>query len=181
MTEDSEHDEKGRHVHSRLRLMGLVLAAGAVVYSGNVAGASGQQQVLHGTFSETATGAGLGYSISGSAKMTVSADATAVKVNVAGLDPAKHYSSHLHDGTCAAGGGGHYMHDTSGEVTPPNEIWLSTSADPLGGIDSNPGGVAHGNGTSEWAARLTSSSLPNARSVIVHEPGGARIACADLT
>jgi hypothetical protein len=132
---------------------------------------------LHGTFNETAAGLSLGYDIHGSAKMTLTPDGTAVKINVAGLDPTKTYGSHLHNGTCADGGGGHYQEFEGGSTTPPNELWLTTSGTVL---QSNKGGVAHGAGSAAWVARTTSTTQTNARSVIVHEPGGARIACANL-
>lgn len=152
----------------------------STVFTATAAGAT-PRSTLHGTFHETATGAapGLGYDIHGSAKMTLAADGTAVKVNVAGLDPTKTYGSHLHNGSCADGGGGHYQ-DVVGAtpdlVIPPNELWVTTSGTVL---ESNKGGVAHGAGTATWVAR-TSSTETNARSVVIHEPGGARIACADL-
>ena len=159
----------------------MTVAIAAVGLSAT-AGAAADHESLHGTFAETAAGAGLGYDIAGSAMMTVSTDATEVTVNIAGLDPAKHYGSHLHNGTCASGGGGHYQDVAGAGTTPPNELWLSTSSNPVGGLDPNPGGVAHASGSAPWAARLTSTTLANARSIIVHEPGsGARIACADLT
>jgi hypothetical protein len=132
---------------------------------------------FHGVFAETSAGSTAGYDIHGSAKMTIGAAGTVVRVNVAGLDPAKVYGSHLHNGTCASGGGGHYQHLAGGPVVPPNELWLSTSG---AGLVPNPGGVAHGAGSATWMARVSSTST-NARSVIVHEPvSGARIACADL-
>jgi hypothetical protein len=130
----------------------------------------------HGVFAETATGASLGYDLHGSAMMTSGTDGTTVTVNVAGLDPAKVYGSHLHNGTCASGGGGHYQDVEGGGTTPPNELWLTTSGS---GLVPNPGGVAHGSGSATWQAR-TSGDMTLARSVVVHEPGGARIACADL-
>jgi hypothetical protein len=131
----------------------------------------------HGVFNETPTGSALGYDINGSVKMTVSDKGTVVKVNVAGLDPAKDYGSHLHNGTCAAGGGGHYQDAEGGAITPPNELWLATSGSV---VEPNPGGVAHAYGSAAWQARTSSTTLTNALSVVVHEPGGARIACADL-
>ncbi|MEO6628514.1 MAG: hypothetical protein ABIP03_08070 [Aquihabitans sp.] len=131
----------------------------------------------HGTFSETTAGADLGYDIHGSAKMTLTAGGTEVKVNVAGLDPAKTYGSHLHNGTCASGGGGHYQNLEGGATTPPNELWVTTSGTAL---QTNNGSVAHGAGSAAWVARTTSTTQTNARSVVVHEPGGVRIACADL-
>lgn len=133
---------------------------------------------FHGTFNETQAGADLGYDIHGSAKMTISTSGTVVKVNVAGLDPAKNYGSHLHNGTCLSGGGGHYQDVVvGGAITPPNELWLTTSGAIL---QSNPGGVAHATGSATWEARTSSATATNARSVVVHEPGGTRIACADL-
>jgi hypothetical protein len=64
---------------------------------------------------------------------------------------------------------------------PPNEIWLSSTADPLAGITSNRRGVSRGEGSSDWIAR------PDAQSVVIHaiEPGGTpaggiKVACADL-
>jgi hypothetical protein len=129
-------------------------------------------------FHETAVGAGLGYDIHGSAKMTIGSSDTVVKINVSGLDPSKTYGSHLHNGTCASGGGGHYQDTAGGETVPPNELWLANDGLTL---RSNPGGVAHATGQASWVAR-TSAPAPttNARSVVVHEPGGARIACVDL-
>lgn len=145
------------------------------------AGAAASHQNLHGTFRETTAGAGLGYDIAGSAKLTVGSDSTAAKVNVSGLDPAKHYGSHVHNQPCAAGGGGgHYQNVEGGATTPPNELWLSSSDNSVT-LDPNRGGVAHGRGSAPWAARLSSTTQTNARSIVVHEPGtGTRIACADL-
>lgn len=131
---------------------------------------------FHGVFTETATGAASGYDIHGSVAMRIDSDGTAVTVNVSGLDPDKVYGSHLHNGTCASGGGGHYQNVEGGSRIPPNELWISTSGD---GLVPNPGGVAHGVGAATWMARVSSAST-NARSVVVHAPGGARIACADL-
>lgn len=132
---------------------------------------------FHGVFTEMSAGAAAGYDIHGSVAMTIGSAGTRVEVNVAGLDPAKAYGSHLHNGSCASGGGGHYQDVEGGAVVPPNELWLSTNGSVL---VPNAGGVAHGAGSATWIARV-SGAATNARSVIVHEPGsGARIACADL-
>lgn len=175
---------RGRQdLRARLRVAGCTLAATSLLLTAAPAGA-GEHQNLHGTFTETATGAGLLYDITGSAKLTVGADWTTAKVNIAGLDPSKTYGSHVHNGTCASGGGGHYQDVVSTTlVTPPNELWLSSSEDPRGRLEPNRGGVAHGRGAAAWAARLTSTTQTNARSIVVHEPvdGGPRIACADLS
>jgi hypothetical protein len=149
----------------------LLVSAGAATAGGHSS--------YHGVFHETGVGAGLGYDIHGSAKMTIGPSSTTVKINVSGLDPAKTYGSHLHNGTCATGGGGHYQDIAGGQIVPPNELWLTNSGTSL---RSNRGGVAHATGSAPWIAR-TSATAPttNARSVVVHEPGGARIACADLS
>jgi len=174
-------DVKEARGRSRLRLAAIALAAGSLLVSSAPVGAGGHQN-LHGSFTETPAGAGRGYDIAGSAKLTVGPDWSAAKVNVVGLDPVKAYGSHLHNGTCAAGGGGHYQDAEGGSTVPPNELWLSSSSAANGPLAPNPGGVAHGKGSATWAARLDSTTQTNARSIIVHEPGsGARIACADLT
>jgi hypothetical protein len=153
-----------------------VLAAGLGVAGAASAGAEPAAS-FHGVFNETSTGSTAGYDIHGSAKMTIGPSGTVVELNVSGLDPDKAYGSHLHNGTCASGGGGHYQDVEGGGVVPPNELWLSSGG---AGLVPNRGGVSHGAGSATWAARV-SSGMSNARSVVVHEPGsGARIACADL-
>jgi hypothetical protein len=163
-------------MHHPSALLGAAALAVAALASGGVATA-GDHASYHGVFTETSTGSGLGYDLHGSAKMTVGSDGTVVTISVAGLDPVKDYGSHLHNGACASGGGGHYQDVEGGGTTPPNELWLTTSGAIL---EPNPGGVAHGSGSATWQAR-TSGEMTLARSVVVHEPGGARIACADLT
>ncbi len=154
-----------------------VLAVAAALAMSTAPAGAGARTSFHGVFRETSAGSLAGYDIHGSVKMTISSSRTSVKVSVVGLDPGKEYGSHLHNGTCASGGGGHYQ-DVEGEATvPPNELWLSSGAS---GLTPNRGGVAHGNGSAPWAARIASEST-NAKSVVVHEPGsGVRIACADL-
>lgn len=154
-----------------------VIAATMTMGGATPAGAGGAVS-LHGVFSETSAGSSSGYDVHGSAKMTIGPSGTVVRVNVSGLDPDKVYGSHLHNGTCASGGGGHYQDVEGGAVVPPNELWLNSGRF---GLVPNPGGVAHGAGAAVWQARVTSTAT-NARSVVVHEPGtGTRIACADLS
>jgi hypothetical protein len=161
---------------TRKGVAGLLVVATLTLGAASTASAAHAAR-YHGTFNETEAGADLGYDIHGSAKMTINTSGTVVKVNVAGLDPAKDYGSHLHNGTCASGGGGHYQDIEGGATARPNELWLTTSGSIL---ESNRGGVAHATGSATWEARTSSTSQTNARSVVVHEPGGARIACADL-
>ncbi len=163
-----------RRAPKHITLIGTAfLAAAFFGMAGPVSAGPGES--FHGTFNETMAGHDLGYDIHGSAKMTVGSADTAAKVNISGLDRAKTYGSHLHNGTCASGGGGHYQDTEGGAGTPPNELWLTNGGTTL--VPNN-GGVAHGSGSATWAAR-TSSQVSNARSVVVHA-GIARIACADL-
>jgi Cu/Zn superoxide dismutase len=108
---------------------------------------------------------------------------TQVKAVVRGLEPGTTYAAHLHDAPCSAAnpGGAHHKNDPAGPSVPPNELWLSSTDDPMAGITGNPGGVAHGRGSADWVAR------PHAQSVVIHfippggtTAGGPKIACADL-
>ena len=154
-----------------------VVVVAAVGMSGPSPAGAESAVSLHGVFSETSAGSASGYDLHGSAKMTIGPSGTVVLVNVSGLNPDKVYGSHLHNGTCASGGGAHYQDVEGGATVPPNELWLSSGG---AGLVPNPGGVAHGAGSAVWQARVTSTAT-NARSVVVHEPGsGTRIACADL-
>jgi hypothetical protein len=133
---------------------------------------------FHGRLNETAAGAAdpLGYDIHGVAKMTTSEQGTVVRVLVTGLDPDKNYGSHLHNGSCADGGGGHYQNEEGGATAPPNELWVTTNGTTM---KPNRHGMAFARGTASWTAR-TSGAMTIAQSVVVHERGGLRIACADL-
>ena len=166
---------RNRRLVKTVWVVGVASTASSAI--GVMPASGGNERSLHGVFAETAAGSAAGYDLHGSAKLTTGPDGTSAKVSVSGLDPEKSYGSHLHNGTCASGGGGHYQDVEGGLVTPPNELWLSSGNGPL---VANSGGVAHGAGSATWTARLTSDAS-NARSVVVHEPGsGARIACADL-
>jgi len=163
-----------------IRVLTVGTLAGALICGAGSAASAGEHGSFHGVFRETALAAAppLHYDVHGSAKMTTGAAGTTVKITVSGLDPTKTYGSHLHNGNCASGGGGHYKHDEGGSTVPPNELWLTTGS---GGLVPNRGGVTHGAGSATWQARTSSTTRTNALSVVVHEPGGARIACADLS
>lgn len=107
--------------------------------------------------------------ISGRAQMVRTADGrTIVSIHVEGLAPGSTYGSHVHAQACADGlAGGHYKFDPAGAVTPPNEIWP-------GPFTANEAGV----GNADTIAQGTAG--PAAVSVVIHAPGGAKIACADL-
>ena len=107
--------------------------------------------------------------IVGGATMVRTADGrTYVSIRVSGLEPGTTYASHVHAQSCADGlAGGHYRFDPAGPAIPPNEIWpgpFTTNAAGLGSSDTFADGTA-GLG---------------AVSVVIHAPGGAKIACADL-
>jgi len=63
---------------------------------------------------------------------------------------------------------GHYRFDPTGPAAPPNEIWP-------GPLTTTPAGVGNGFTVADGTAG------PEAVSVVVHAPGGAKIACADLS
>lgn len=137
--------------------LALVIAPGVL---------AGGATVTRGEFTAFATGIGL--PISGQAVMVRSADGkTIVSVHVDGLAASTTYGSHVHQLPCGtAEADGHYKNDPAGPATPPNEIWP--------GFTTNAAGIGNGNATVAWTAGAA------AVSVVVHAPGGAKIACADL-
>ncbi len=157
-------------------------AAVVVVALGAAPALAGPAQV-RGTFQTLPDGAAMGLDIERFATLTRTDAGTSGKVVVRGLEPATTYAAHLHNAPCSAAnpGGGHYKNDPAGPAMPPNELWLSSTDDPMAGITANSGGVAHGRGSADWIAR------PEAQSVVIHfippggtTAGGPKIACADL-
>lgn len=155
---------------------GVMLVMGVTAGTAPTAGAVESSSSLRGVFGVTAAGVELGYDINGSAVMVINSVGTNVKVALAGLDSAKVYGSHLHNGACGDGGGGHYQDVEGGETTPPNELWVVTSGTV---VESDGNGFADAAGSAMWQARISGTGTLG-RSVVLHEPGGARIACADL-
>ena len=135
-----------------LLLAPSVLALGATVTRGDI----------------HAFATGTGQPITGRAQMVRTPDGkTIVSVHVEGLNPNTTYGSHVHQLPCGTSeADGHYKNDPAGPAAPPNEIWP--------GFTTNNAGVGNGNATVGWTAGAT------AVSVVVHAPGGAKIACADL-
>lgn len=129
-----------------------VLALGATVTRGEI----------------NAFAAGAGQPITGRAQMVRTPDGkTIVTVHLEGLKANTTYGSHVHQLPCGSSDAdGHYKYDPAGPAAPPNEIWP--------GFTTNDAGVGNGNATVDWIAG------PTAVSVVVHAPGGAKIACADL-
>jgi hypothetical protein len=135
-----------------------------------------------GVFRTLPAGDEMGLRIKGFAVITRSSRGTNLYGLAWGLLPRTTYGAHLHNLPCSENEGGtHYKDNPAGPPMPPNEIWLSSSRDPLAGITSNALGIAFGRGSADWVAR------PEAQSVVIHhiEPGGTpaggiKIACADL-
>ena len=147
-----------------IRVVGLAaVAAMALGVQGTVAG---ETIVTRGEFAAFATSSDP--AITGHATMIRTADGkTIVTVSVRGLTASTTYGSHVHSRACDdTFAGGHYKHDLAGPASPPNEIWPA--------FDTNAGGIGNGSAIAPWVAR------PEAMSVVIHAPGGARIACADL-
>ncbi len=173
---------RARRASRAARAVGaLVLAAGVML-----AAPAAEAAVGRGTFTTTSTGASLGFDIGGTARIVRSGDRTFVVAIVRGLEPGATYAAHLHNLPCGntgpgGPGGGHYAHDPQGPPRPPNELWLSSTSDPMAGITANRRGVGIGRGSAPWVAR------PEAQSVVIHAippggstAGGPKIACADL-
>jgi hypothetical protein len=172
---------------SRLPRLLLLLALGGLVLLAAPVGATADRDdrasKRWGVFRTLPDGTAMGLKIRGFALIIRSSRGTDVNALAWGLDPRTTYGAHLHAAPCSAPnpGGGHYMDNPAGPPMPPNELWLSSTADPQAGVTSNAAGIAFGRGSADWVAR------PEAQSVVIHfippggtTAGGPKIACADL-
>jgi Cu-Zn family superoxide dismutase len=109
-----------------------------------------------------------GMELAGRAQMVRTADEkTIVTVHVTGLSRDTTYGAHVHQQACGVGDAdGHYRFDPAGPAAPPNEIW--------------PGFTTDADGVGNGRAVVDGTAGPTAVSVVIHAPGGAKIACADL-
>lgn len=123
--------------------------------------------VTRGEFHEFSANTSL--DISGHAVMVRTADGrTFVTIHVEGLAAGATYGSHVHKQACGDNfAGTHYRFDPAGAAAPPNEIWP-------GPVTANDAGIGNGNTIVEGTAGSA------AVSVVIHAPGGIKIACADL-
>ncbi len=149
----------------RFLVLTVIAAAVAVLLVVPAAGADGAV-VSRGELHAFAAGTGL--DIAGHAQMVRTASGrTYVTVHADGLLPNTTYPSHVHALPCGqADADGHYKLDPAGPATPPNEIWQ--------GFTTDADGVGNGRAVADFTAGAT------AVSVVIHAPGGAKIACADL-
>ena len=150
----------------------LAIAAILVVLMAAPLSARGAE-VTQGPLHSFAAGAGhADYGdVKGKATMvrTASGD-TIVVVTARGLIPGETYGSHVHTQGCANGdAGGHYSFGFAvpGGALNGSEIWP-------GPFTANAAGHAVG-----WTV-VGDTAGPTAVAVVIHAPGGAKIACADL-
>ena len=149
-------------IRSTRAILGAALLAVTLVPSA----AADAAAVTRGDVHAFASGASM--ELAGRAQMVRTADGkTIVTVHVTGLSPYTTYGAHVHQQACAVGDAdGHYRFDPAGSAAPPNEIWP--------GFTTDAAGVGNGRAVVDGAAG------PTAVSVVIHSPGGAKIACADL-
>ncbi len=150
----------------------LAVAAILVVLMAAPLSAAGAQ-VTKGSFDPFAAGTGdADYGdVEGEARMIRTASGrTIVEVRASGLVPGETYGSHVHKQACDDGdAGGHYSFGFSvrGGALDGSEIWP-------GPFTANASGQAAG-----WTM-VGATAGSTAVSVVIHAPGGAKIACADL-
>ncbi len=124
---------------------------------------------LSGTFAITDAGQEIYDKIEGSTFVGTTDLLSKAYVSVTGLSAEETYKTHVHDGDCASGGGGHYLQDSGEDDIASNGLWPIVSVDAFG----------YGVG---WASNGFSVRLEDTQSVVVHEPeSGERIACSDLS
>jgi len=119
--------------------------------------------------SGTATALQTDNAVSGSAVMTRKlTGVTELAIVIAGLQANTAYKAHVHDQVCAAAsGGGHFKFDrTVSDARADNEMWLELTSDAEGGAYDT-----------MWVDKLAGA---DAASVVIHDGGGARVACFDL-
>ncbi len=153
-------DRAGRLLSAGVVLAGMLLVASTATVAAD--GATVTRGDLH------AFAGGIGLDLSGRAQMVRTADGrTIVAVHVQGLAPNTTYAAHVHQLPCGTNDAdGHYKFDPAGAPVPPNEIWP--------GFTTNDDGVGNGRAVVDGTAGAT------AVSVVIHAPGGTKIACADL-
>jgi hypothetical protein len=128
---------------------------------------SEDELLAYSALQTTDDGFALGFELHGRVVVVSEPDATALALRVSsGLDVEGTYPAHVHNGSCAEGGGGHYLLDPTQAPSEENEIWLPISSE---------------NGEGRAFARVEQGLRPDARSVVVHDPvTRAKIACADM-
>lgn len=153
-----------------MRNKGLMMMVAIAMAALAVPASAREAEVTSGALATFADGAGQGYDVGGNVTMVRTPHSTIVSVTVNGLVPGATYGSHVHNQSCAQGNaGGHYSFGfpVSGGALDGSEIWP-------GPLTANSAGRATG-----WV-RVGEIAGPEAVSVVIHAPGGAKIGCADL-
>ncbi|HEU5083472.1 MAG TPA: hypothetical protein VFU14_09050 [Acidimicrobiales bacterium] len=153
-------------------LIASALLAGALVGGTAVAGAADGGDAGRADHGELVRFAAAPASLEGHATMVRTGDgSTIVSLHVSGLEPGATYGAHVHNRPCSTNlGGTHYEHPgfEGGPAGYEDEIWP-------GPFTTNAAGVGRGR------VVVPVTAGPDAVSVVVHAPGGTKIACADLT
>ena len=141
------------------------------LFCANLDGSVVPVSVASGQLLLTQTGLARGYKLQGKGFMARMASGNTALVFIGGgFDPEKgQFPAHVHNLSCAAGGGGHYKIEADvAQVIPGNEMWLELNGGNAGFVRS---------------IQLHRDHLarPEAQSIIIHDPEDkARIACMDL-
>jgi len=156
----------------RTRRALVAMAACAALAAMAVPASGGGAQLTKGQFYTFAAGPSLGYEVEGHATMVRTPEGTIVVVNANGLEPGSSYGSHVHNQACGDGdAGGHYSFGEpvpGGAAADGSEIWP-------GPFVANSGRHVVGQTT------VGAVAGPEAVSIVIHAPSGAKIACADLS
>jgi hypothetical protein len=156
-------------IRSSYVCLGSLIFIGACVPSGREVVPETQSSddlTASGRFETTAAGQDLGYDISGRISIESDDNGSDVRVFVRGLKDAPTYPAHVHNLSCAEGGGTHYQIDPTAPAGEANEVWPTVQ---------NFGNFGIGEASVPQVLR------PDARSVVVHDPDTkAKIACADV-
>jgi hypothetical protein len=152
----------------RIRRAGLAAVLATLVVAAPVA-ADGNAQVTKGAFHNLAGGVTAGLTVAGDAVMVRTPGGRTLVVVIAwGLTPKTTYGAHVHKQACSKGDAdGHYQFTPGGPADAVNEIWP--------GFTTNERGIGIG------FAQNAALAGPEAVSVVIHAPGGTKLACADLT
>lgn len=150
----------------------VAMAACVALVAMTVPAGAGGAQVTRGQFETFAAGPSLGYEIEGHATMVRTPEGTIVIVSASGLVSGSTYASHVHNQACDDGiAGGHYSFGApvpGGASADDSEIWP-------GPFVANSAGHVVGH------TMVGAVAGPEAVSVVIHAPGGAKIGCADLS
>ncbi|WP_370326988.1 cell wall-binding repeat-containing protein [Euzebya sp.] len=106
--------------------------------------------------------------VSGTATMVRTVHGTTeVELQVQGLPASTTVPVHVHVDTCANSGGDHFQFTPGGSTMPPNEI--------------HPSFISDAQGVGRGTATAFAIAGPEARSVVLHDPDGNKVACANLS